>query len=197
MSVNVDEDDRTVRSAAGANLPDAAARSRFRRPDLWEQWCEVGLALSRCADSLNWWLGDWLAFGEHRYGTGHGEAVAATGFEYKTLRNYVVVTRRFEMSRWRDILSFGHHAELGPFGDVEQDRWLGVAKVQKWSRAELRRQLRNDRQRMPGARLPTLRLSLDTERVGLWRRAASTSGRDLQGWMIAALDAAVTAAALG
>ena len=40
--------------------------------------------------------------------------------DYQTLRNYAWVARRFAMSRRRDTLSFGHHAEVPALPEPEQ-----------------------------------------------------------------------------
>jgi hypothetical protein len=55
------------------------------------------------------------------YGRRCKEAVALTGLDYQTLRNYTVVTRRFELSCRRDNLPFQYHAEDGSLSDYEQD----------------------------------------------------------------------------
>ena len=90
------------------------------------------------SEASSWWLGDWLAFGQMKYGRRYKEGVALTGLDYKTLRNYAMVSRRFELSRRRDDVSFQHHAEVCPLADGEQDRWLELAAVNGWSKAELR-----------------------------------------------------------
>jgi hypothetical protein len=33
-----------------------------------EQWLDVGRVLGRVRGSVMWWIGDWWAYGEHRYG---------------------------------------------------------------------------------------------------------------------------------
>src|SRR5947209_5177199 len=32
------------------------------------RWCEIGADLRRFDRAVAWWVGDWWAFGEHRYG---------------------------------------------------------------------------------------------------------------------------------
>jgi hypothetical protein len=72
------------------------------------------------------------------YGRRYKEAVAATGLDYQTLRNYAVVARRFELSRRPDNLPFQYHAEVGSLSDYEQDHWLDLgAAGRHWSRNEL------------------------------------------------------------
>ncbi|MFD0380203.1 LmbU family transcriptional regulator [Streptomyces sp. NPDC127112] len=105
-------------------------------------WEEIGSQLRDLASSSAWWLGDWLLFGENAYSGRYREAVGRTGLDYQTLRNYAWVARRFEQHRRRDALSFAHHAEVARLARPEQDYWLRRAEEQRWSRNELRRQLR-------------------------------------------------------
>jgi hypothetical protein len=108
----------------------------------YARWQAIGARLTAQAEATSWWLGDWLVFGEERYGARYADAIEHTGLEYKTLRNYAVVARRFAMSRRRDTLSFQHHAEVCPMVDRDQDRWLDSAEENRWSKAELRRRIR-------------------------------------------------------
>jgi len=62
--------------------------------------------------------------------------------DYGTLRNYAWVARRFALSRRRDMLSFGHHAEVAAMPEAEQEYWLGKAEELSWSRNQLRREVR-------------------------------------------------------
>jgi hypothetical protein len=66
---------------------------------------------------------NWLAFGQDKYGRRYREAIAVTGPDYETLRNYAVVARRFPSYRRRYNLTFQHHAAVCPLPDAEQDLW--------------------------------------------------------------------------
>src|SRR3954447_1471315 len=65
-------------------------------------WSAIGARIARHSSATTWWLGDWLIYGQAKYGRHYKEAIAATGLDYQTLRNYAMVARRFEMSRRRD-----------------------------------------------------------------------------------------------
>ncbi|MCA2205359.1 LmbU family transcriptional regulator [Streptomyces griseoincarnatus] len=106
-------------------------------------WEQIGANLRDLVNSSAWWLADWLLFGEATYGwRRYKEAIERTGLDYQTLRNYAWVARRFEHDRRRDALSFAHHAEVARLSPPEQDYWLRKAEQRKWSRNELRRELR-------------------------------------------------------
>jgi hypothetical protein len=155
----------------------------------FEVWTALGRQLAKHETASCWWLGDWLAYGEYKYGRRYKRGVAITGLDYQTLRNYAAVARRFVLSRRRDGLSFQHHAELCALADEEQDRWLDRAGAQGWSRNELRRRLRKQLSRSAG---PTVlvRLAVDTDRRCRWQEAAARTACEFEAWMIRMLDEA-------
>ena len=156
----------------------------------FEAWRELGIKIGRYANGSAWWLGDWLLFGQHKYGPRYRDAIDFTGLDYQTLRNYASVARHFEPARRRHDLSFQHHAEVCGLDREGQDRWLAHAVANGWSRSELRRRLRGsiqaDHARSPQAR----RLDLTGQRAERWRRAAETSEVSLELWVERTLDEA-------
>jgi hypothetical protein len=90
------------------------------------QWIEAGKALARIDGTIMWWVGDWWAFGEHKYGDRRAvvEAEDWEGPAFQTCRNAAAVCRGFETSRRRDVLSFIVHAEVASLPEEEADRLL-------------------------------------------------------------------------
>jgi hypothetical protein len=160
----------------------------------FETWKAIGPRIATYSTASAWWLGDWLAFGRMKYGRRYKEAIAATGLDYQTLRNYAVVARRFAPSRRRDNLSFQHHAEVCALSDDDQELWLDLAAMRGWSKRELRRRIRaaGDAAHAP-ASSSVLRLTVDADRDHLWRRAAERCDASLQAWIERTLDAAAGA----
>jgi hypothetical protein len=166
----------------------------------FEHWKQLGAKLIGYSNATPWWLGDWLAFGQVKYGRRYREALVLTALDYQTLRNYTVVARRFEMSRRRDTLSFQHHAEVCALPDVEQDRWLDLAAARGWSRNELRRQVHADLSRDERARVlqdpgqqpagPGFWLKADKQHMEHWHAAANTRQVVFETWVTQALDEA-------
>jgi hypothetical protein len=105
-------------------------------------WEHLGRQLLEFSDSSAWWIADWLAYGELAFQDRYREAIRRTSLSYQTLRNYVWVARRFELSRRRDTLSFGHHTEVAALDRPEQDFWLRKAEELGWSRNQLRSEVR-------------------------------------------------------
>jgi len=155
----------------------------------YEDWAGLGRRVAIVADSSAWWIGDWLIFGQHVYGNRYRRAAAETGLDYQTLRNYAWVAARFTPSRRRDMLSFGHHAEVASLCEDDQDAWLRRCLVERWSRNELRRRLRAARAAAEGRPLQTsIELRVPPERRERWEEAASAEGRDLASWIEDVVD---------
>jgi len=158
----------------------------------FESWSALGAKLGGYSNATAWWLGDWLAFGQMKYGRRYKEAIAATGLEYQTLRNYAAVARRFDPARRRDDLTFHHHAEVCALSDELQERWLALAAANRWSKAELRRRVSRSSRALQPAPAPGTRvtISVDPYNARRWHEAAARCGCDLNSWLVQALDAA-------
>jgi len=105
-------------------------------------WARVGDALRMVEGSVQWWLGDWCNFGEARYHEKYSQALDATDYELGTIKNAAYVAGNFPSSRRRDDLSFGHHQNVVALTPKQQDRWLDLASVERWSVQELRARLK-------------------------------------------------------
>lgn len=162
----------------------------------FDTWERAGFRFARIADTTAWCLADWLIYGQNEFSDRYQRAIEAAGLDYQTLRNYAWVARRFEVSRRRASLSFQHHAEVASLPRVEQDHLLDQAEARGWSRNELRRQVRQSRSNGSAAtRTPAFgAMTVDAQRVKLWRQAAEQSSCAFEEWVLNSLDAAATRA---
>lgn len=109
---------REVEAVQPTNLlPQTHSRSLHIASDTsFEDWQNIGRELAAREKVLNWWIGDWWAFGEHNYGD--RAKVAAEGLfkqSFGTLRNIGTVSTAFPAtSRQHDGLTFTHHQEVAP-----------------------------------------------------------------------------------
>lgn len=104
-----------------------------------EDWQAIGRKLCAMEQRVQWWLGDWWAFGESHYGS-RAKAVAdgIFGRAYQTLANYGAVARTFETSRRREALPFTHHAEVAGLPADVAEIVLTAAEQGHWSSRETR-----------------------------------------------------------
>jgi hypothetical protein len=104
-------------------------------------WASIGKKLCRAGHMIQWWLGDWAAFGERHYGQ-LKEFADLNELDYGALRNLAWVSSKVELSRRRDNLDWSFHQEVAALPPQEQDRWLESAQVEGISKAELRSRIR-------------------------------------------------------
>lgn len=116
----------------------------------YEQWEQVGVTLTLIRDGIEWWLGDWLRYGEQRWGEKYAAAQLETGKAYGTLANYKYVADRIEPSRRRENLSFSHHQTVASLPPKEQDAWLDESEPEapdqppRMTRQELRSAIKDE-----------------------------------------------------
>ena len=102
-----------------------------------EVWLELGRELHRRREVSQWALGDWACHGDRRYGD-LAEAAAEIGIGYGNLRNLASVSRKIELSRRRDTLSWSHHAAVASLAPEVGDGLLDRAEAEGWSREVIR-----------------------------------------------------------
>jgi hypothetical protein len=110
-------------------------------------WVRQGRWLGALGRGSGWWIGDWVRYGNARYGDRYGAAARVTGYDQHSLRNMAYVAGRFEVSRRRAALSFSHHAELAALPAEEQELWLDRAESEDLSLRSLRSEMRTARRR--------------------------------------------------
>ena len=94
----------------------------------FDDWSRLGATLQQMERAVMWWIGDWLRFGERKYGETYAQAIEATGYAEGTLKNAKYVAERFsETSRRRDDLSFGHHQAVAALPPADADAVLAEA----------------------------------------------------------------------
>ncbi len=106
-------------------------------------WKTLGGQLRLAEGAIQWWIGDWLNYGEKTYGEKYTEALENTDYGYQSLRNMKYVAASIELSRRKDNLSWYHHAEVAALPPAEQDRLLAWAEKVKASVREVRTRTRN------------------------------------------------------
>ena len=109
----------------------------------FSEWSSIGTILKKVEKNAQWWLGDWVNYGERNYGDMYAQAMEETGRSNQTLRNCAFVARSFELYRRRYNLSWSHHQTVASLPLEEQEKWLDLAESEDFSRGELRGRIRN------------------------------------------------------
>lgn len=108
-------------------------------------WIAAGRRLGAIGRCSQWWIGDWIRYGNSKWGEKYVEAARVTGYDIASLRNMAWVASRFDLSLRSDKLTWSHHVLLAPLEPGEQQRWLERASKERLSVADLRIELRAQR----------------------------------------------------
>lgn len=107
------------------------------------EWTAAGRRLGAMGRCGQWGLGDWIRYGNAKFGERYARAASITGYDVQTLMNMVYVASRFDISRRRENLSWSHHETLAALEPGEQDHWLDQAVTKRLSVSDLRLELRS------------------------------------------------------
>lgn len=107
-----------------------------------EQYEQIGRALASMKETVQWAVGDWLAFGERRYGEEAYQLQEASGLSEESRAQYVRVSTRVEPHRRVAELSWTHHRVLSAYDPVIQEHWLLRCVNEGLSVAALREELK-------------------------------------------------------
>ena len=87
--------------ATGLHIPEETS---------FDDWQALGVKLRQMEQSVMWWIGDWLRFGERKYGETYTQAIEATGYSKSSLQDAKWVAGAFEPSERSEHLPWSHHA---------------------------------------------------------------------------------------
>jgi hypothetical protein len=150
ISPHLQLDTRTMRGRVDRrtwNLPDDLSE---------DEWIEAEIVLAKIGAGMMWWVGDYWIYGDKKYG-GRKAIVDDPNWQgpsFQTCASAASVCRAFEPSRRREVLSFGHHAEVAALEVKEADRLLDWAEAtiattgKPRSSKNLRREVRQLRARL-------------------------------------------------
>ncbi len=117
---------------------------KFGRSVSIEDWQQAGKVAASAESGTQWWIGDWLNYGEGKpkWGDKYAEAVEMFDRAYKSLSDFKSVCASIEFPRRRGNLSFKHHREVAKFEPDIQDEWLDIAEDEELSAGQLRARIK-------------------------------------------------------
>jgi N6-adenosine-specific RNA methylase IME4 len=124
-------------------LPGTLTRTSWQLPKKlsFEDWIGCGLVLGKIEGAVQWWLGDWWAYGEHSYGERKALFVEGGPLEdmsFNTLAHYGWIARSIETCNRLQVLSFKHHEHVASLSPAQQRKWLERAVREEWSSNQLK-----------------------------------------------------------
>ncbi|NIQ88784.1 MAG: DUF1016 domain-containing protein [Deltaproteobacteria bacterium] len=103
----------------------------------FELWQAVGLKLQAMKNAIQWWIGDWLNYGEARWGEMYAQAVEQTSYTEGSLANMKWVASKVQPSQRNEQLSYSHHIAVAPLPPEEQEQLLTKAVEESWTTRQL------------------------------------------------------------
>lgn len=111
-------------------------------PDLsFDEWADVGRDLARVTKACMWWLGDWWAYGEHRYGERASQALDSD-LDFQTWANAGWVSRSIPAEERRPELTYSHHAKVAALETSSREEVLDLAESEGWTVRDVEQEVR-------------------------------------------------------
>lgn len=95
---------------------------QFHDDITFEEWERLGVSLSKEYSGLQWAIGDWINYGEYRFGEKYAQALDSTNYNYGTLRNYASICARIPPPVRPPELLFHQIKYVAQLNDYEQQR---------------------------------------------------------------------------
>jgi hypothetical protein len=93
------------------------------------EWMAIGRTLATLEQSVKWWVGDFILYGERTFGkvATYDLAQQATGYTRAMLYDCARIAKRFPPERRQEALSFFHHTSVQSLPPAVADKLLGEA----------------------------------------------------------------------
>lgn len=95
-----------------------------------------GRTLSAMQDSIPWWVGDWLNYGDSEYGETYSQGLTLWDYGYQTLLNMAWVARQYPPET-RTSVSWTHHRYAASLPLEERTALLEKSKEEEWTSRQL------------------------------------------------------------
>lgn len=124
----------------GLNLPEEMP---------FADWTRIGQKLLRTDQLMQWWIGDWAAFGVGnpdkegwRKKGKLREFCEANGFRVDTAQDHAWVSRSVHLSLRKESVPWSIYKEIAPLKPKDQMKWLKAAESENLAVRDLRKQIR-------------------------------------------------------
>ena len=102
----------------------------------FSEWKKVGETLADMQNSIPWWVGDWINYGEAKYGETYSQGLTLWNHAYQSLVNMAYVARQYPPET-RTGLSWTHHRYAASLPLEERSGLLEKALKEEWTSRQL------------------------------------------------------------
>ena len=123
-----------------SSLPGQLTPTSYQLPTNlgFTEWERAVAVIVSMGQSVMWWLGDAIRYGETQYGEMYAQAIDATALDVDTLRHVVWTCEHVPEWARRPKLPFWHHREVATLEPDDQVELLAKAEHEHWTRQTLR-----------------------------------------------------------
>lgn len=104
----------------------------------FDKYQSIGRTFQQIQRSLAYWVGDWLCYGENRFGEAYAQALEDTGKANETLIKWQAVARRVPKSIRQKDLTWTHHFYVAYIDEDQRGDMLQMALNMGLSSRELK-----------------------------------------------------------
>jgi len=90
-------------------------------------WLKIGELLRGVTKSIQFWIGDWVLFGESRFGEMYSQGLGDKEFTKQYISDVKYVSKHVSPENRVESLSFEHHRAIAPLPPEKQREWLSRA----------------------------------------------------------------------
>jgi hypothetical protein len=127
---------------------------QFHKPLGFKEWEQIGVDLGTGEKAINFWIGDWVNYGDATFGEKSSQAIDVTGFKYETIQQYARIAAKIAPERRVSDLSWSHHREVADLTPDDQTFWLERACIGDagvpWAPNRLRAEIKEQQAREKG-----------------------------------------------
>lgn len=109
----------------------------------FDEWIEAGKFIHKSSESVHFWIGDYINYGQFKYGETYKQAIEMFGFDIQTLRADKWVSNRIPTEKRRPELSFDHHRTVADLEPEDQEELLAKAQELKMPTAAFRKYVKD------------------------------------------------------
>lgn len=150
----------------------------------YDEWARLLSHLLHWEQSIQWWLGDLILYGENAYGELYAQAAEISGRSVSTLSNWMWVAGHVAPAQRRNDVRWTMHREIASLTPPEQDEWLDAAEDGGWTVEELKKALRENPSADSPPRQPSLQPDPESNLSPLGRDEVTADPDETVGWSI-------------
>jgi hypothetical protein len=113
----------------------------FKKNLSFEEWQTVGNTLIAIEGGKNWWVGDWINYGENRFGEKYAQALSSTDFSYGTLRQIASCCSRIPPKDRDPSVRFSMHQILARLEPTQRTPYLRKARDGRLTVSQAKREI--------------------------------------------------------